>query len=349
MSRHSPVPFTAGLLTSVVNSLSPKRRSSQRRGFDSLAHLDPPPPPAAATIRPLRIRASSAPSARKHADTTAAPPPFVTGLSSRLRPSSARPPVRPSSARPPVPKWQPAGSSSAEWRASSLGPTPKAAPQATHTSRVKREVQLLYDVWAQQQAPPRHSVPRKMKASPPIAATLARNYLCTFDAVLRLYFPLASKAELKSLQALVRTREDDERRSWQTLASGKGDKVISLFGSMDADGSSTIDIKEFQATAAAAGLDGDEVAALFQKYDADGNGALDLEEFTGLVAQNGFIMRKFDKILTIGAERKEAQARADTMGVREMFRPRTSGRGSIHRPSLADLSQSGLPLVLEGF
>jgi len=233
--------------------------------------------------------------------------------------------------------------------------------------RLRRDVQLLYDAWAHDQAVPVESLS--------VAAALARDKYGSFESMLRLYYPHATKSELRGLESLARTREDDERREWRSLASRQGDKVFALFGSMDKDGSCMIDWREFAEASAVAGLESSEVQSLFAEFDADGNGALDLSEFTNLVGQHGSIMRKFEEILNVGAQRKASRARRSSSAavvqaehsgckltaqqdakklqikakqqqqLRELLRPRdTAARG--RRPSLADLTRHRLLIAL---
>ena len=70
------------------------------------------------------------------------------------------------------------------------------------------------------------------------------------------------------------------RKQWMLRARNLEPEICRLFGHIDADGSSAIDLPEFLKAAADAGLhDTKALEALFQCKDADGNGVLDVAEF----------------------------------------------------------------------
>eukprot|EP00316_Scyphosphaera_apsteinii_P002273 CAMPEP_0119322414 /NCGR_PEP_ID=MMETSP1333-20130426/58112_1 /TAXON_ID=418940 /ORGANISM="Scyphosphaera apsteinii, Strain RCC1455" /LENGTH=303 /DNA_ID=CAMNT_0007329641 /DNA_START=97 /DNA_END=1008 /DNA_ORIENTATION=+ len=178
--------------------------------------------------------------------------------------------------------------------------TPRAKPAAP--VGLRREVQLLYDVWVEQKTTGQSTKPSGL------AVRLTRSRLATFDAVLQLYYPKAPKDELCRLRQLVTTREERERRGWLKRTQRERQTIVDMFGCLDEDGNAAIDYDEFSQASAAAGLNQQEIMTLFRKYDADDNGVLDFEEFTHLIANHAEVMHLFDDILRHGAARKEVRA-----------------------------------------
>jgi Ca2+-binding EF-hand superfamily protein len=159
----------------------------------------------------------------------------------------------------------------------------------------------------------------------------------SFEAVLRLYYRLASNEHIEQMLRLVeRKYEERTRKLWiaEVKASSR-DALREAFLTGDADGNEGLSLREFcdavathegrHRTNAAEGgaaeggaAEGEEpegeaeakarhgsLAAAFARADRDGSGTLDFDEFLEAVASNPRLVASFDEIIAAGCERRQ--------------------------------------------
>lgn len=157
----------------------------------------------------------------------------------------------------------------------------------------RREVIELYEMFTNQQ---RYTSFSKILEAHPRAQT--------FEAVLQLRYPRASKSDVVAMCAFIAPiATKGTHAEWERSMR----EVEQLFGCMDADGNGGIELMEF--LDACDGVPGLPKRAalreLFQSADADGNGILDKEEFSQLAVTHdlrpyfaGIIACKKEKLST---------------------------------------------------
>ena len=155
----SPVAAALASLSPIMRRSSRQQRALKQRGFADLEAL-----PAAQPKRPQTATLAKRPQ---------------TGM---LRSSSAARPMPPPRER--ATSAPPGGRQAQQAEGRFMGAVPG--------PRLRREVRLLYDCWAQEQAGP--------VDESSIAAQLARDKFGTFESMLRLYFPHANRPAVNEPQ-----------------------------------------------------------------------------------------------------------------------------------------------------
>jgi len=134
----------------------------------------------------------------------------------------------------------------------------------------RREVLELYTMYTKQE---RYTSFGKLFEAHPSAQS-------TFEGVLRLRYPRASRSDIAAMVAIV--AQVAAKREWAKTMR----EVEELFGCMDDNGDGGIDLSEF--LAACEGVPSlpkrGTLRKLFQSADADGSGVLDKDEFSHLAA-----------------------------------------------------------------
>lgn len=134
----------------------------------------------------------------------------------------------------------------------------------------RREVLELYTMYTKQE---RYTSFGKLFEAHPSAQS-------TFEGVLRLRYPRASRSDIAAMVAIV--AQVAAKREWAKTMR----EVEELFGCMDDNGDGGIDLSEF--LAACEGVSSlpkrGVLRELFQSADADGSGVLDKDEFSHLAA-----------------------------------------------------------------
>ena len=168
----------------------------------------------------------------------------------------------------------------------------------------QREVQSLYDVYETSQQRQRSS----------------------FEDVLKVYYPSATRTELRDMLSWTHKQEVETKREYTTNELAE---IKSMFNELDKDRGGTLELEELVAAGWGGTTDEEQadMKRMFDEIDEDGDGSIDIEGFTRLVTE----CKILDGDLT--APTPTAATSAD------IERTRTSRRTEqTRRPSLAMLS-----------
>jgi len=167
----------------------------------------------------------------------------------------------------------------------------------------KREVFRLHGVFESLRLQPKQA---GLRPDTNLTASSVSAALCdSFDQMLAMYFPQATKGDIKEMIQIITDRDAVKARKKREWTPEERQIVYDLFQAWDKDGSGSIELHEFRQALAGTGLGDLELKGLFQSIDVDGSGEIGLHEFADFVQNEMNLFERFDGIVKREKRRRD--------------------------------------------